>query len=96
MGVIPAHLNELAPAPVRAIFPGLAYQLGNLLSSWNSYFQAAIAKHYFGGTLKVALSGTVVIVALLVAGLTALGSEAKGTIFHAAQPELEPSKETLQ
>ncbi len=95
-GVIPAHLNELAPAPVRAIFPGLAYQLGNLLSSWNSYFQAAIAKHYFGGTLKVALSGTVVIVALLVAGLTALGSEAKGTIFHAAQPELEPSKETLQ
>ncbi len=34
-GIIPAHLNELSPAPVRAIFPGLAYQLGNLLSSRN-------------------------------------------------------------
>ena len=29
-GIIPAHLNELAPAPVRAILPGFAYQLGNL------------------------------------------------------------------
>ncbi len=95
-GVIPAHLNELAPAPVRAIFPGLAYQLGNLLSSRNSVFQAAFATRYSGGMLKVALSGTVVIVALLVAGLTALGSEAKGTVFHAIQPELEPHKETLQ
>ena len=95
-GVIPAHLNELAPAPVRAIFPGLAYQLGNLLSSRNSVFQAAFAKRYSGGMLAVALSGTVVIVALLVAGLTALGSEAKGTVFHAIQPELEPHKETLQ
>ncbi len=95
-GVIPAHLNELAPAPVRAIFPGLAYQLGNLLSSRNTVFQAAFAKRYSGGMLSVALSGTVVIVALLVAGLTALGPEAKGTVFHAIQPELEPSKETLQ
>jgi SHS family lactate transporter-like MFS transporter len=92
-GVIPAHLNELAPAPVRAIFPGLAYQLGNLFSSGNSYFQAAIAKHYFGGTLKIVLSATVVTVALLVASLTALGSEAKGTVFHHIQPELEPSQE---
>jgi SHS family lactate transporter-like MFS transporter len=95
-GVIPAHLNELSPAPVRAIFPGLAYQLGNLLSSRNSVFQAAYANRYSGGMLATALSGTVVIVALLVAGLTALGSEAKGTVFHAIQPELEPSNETLQ
>jgi MFS transporter, SHS family, lactate transporter len=88
-GVIPAHLNELSPAPVRAIFPGLAYQLGNLLSSRNSVFQAAFATRYSGGMLKVVLSVTVVIVALLVAGLTALGSEAKGTVFH---PDLEPHK----
>jgi MFS transporter, SHS family, lactate transporter len=81
-GVIPAHLNELSPAPVRAIFPGLAYQLGNLLSSRNSVFQASYANHHSGGMLATALSGTVVIVALLVAGLTALGSEAKGTVFH--------------
>jgi SHS family lactate transporter-like MFS transporter len=77
-GVIPAHLNELSPGPVRAVFPGLAYQLGNLLSSRNSVYQARYAAAFSGGTLKIALSGTVVIVALLVAVITALGPEAKG------------------
>lgn len=77
-GVIPAHLNELSPGPVRAVFPGLAYQLGNLLSSRNSVFQAAYANAFSGGMLKVALSGTVVIVALVVAVITVLGPEAKG------------------
>jgi MFS transporter, SHS family, lactate transporter len=78
-GIIPAHLNELSPGPVRAILPGFAYQLGNLISSRNSVFQKAFANHHNGGKLNVALSGTVVIVALLVAGITALGPEAKGT-----------------
>jgi len=77
-GIIPAHLNELAPAPVRATLPGVAYQLGNLLSSRNSIFQQAYADHHNAGTLNVALSGTVVLVALLVAAITALGPEAKG------------------
>jgi SHS family lactate transporter-like MFS transporter len=77
-GVIPAHLNELSPGPVRAVFPGLAYQLGNLLSSRNGVFQARYAAAFSGGMLKIALSGTVVIVALVVAGITALGPEAKG------------------
>jgi SHS family lactate transporter-like MFS transporter len=78
-GIVPAHLNELAPGPVRAILPGFAYQLGNLISSRNSVFQKAFANHHNGGKLNVALSGTVVIVALVVAGVTALGPEAKGT-----------------
>jgi hypothetical protein len=65
--------------PVRAILPGFAYQLGNLISSRNSVFQKAFANHHNGGKLNVALSGTVVIVALVVAGVTALGPEAKGT-----------------
>src|SRR6202047_644195 len=54
-GVIPAHLNELSPAPVRAIFPGLAYQMGNLLSSRNSVFQTEWASRFPGG-LRVVLS----------------------------------------
>jgi SHS family lactate transporter-like MFS transporter len=78
-GIIPAHLNELCPAPVRAILPGCAYQLGNLLSSRNSIFQQTYADRHNGGTLTVALSATVVIVALIVATITTLGSEAKGT-----------------
>ncbi len=77
-GIIPAHLNELCPAPVRAILPGLAYQLGNLLSSRNSIFQQTYADSHNVGNLTVALSGTVVIVAILVAVVTSLGSEAKG------------------
>ncbi len=78
-GIIPAHLNELAPGPVRAIFPGVAYQLGNLLSSRNAVFQAAYATRHNDGALNVSLSGTVVIVAIVVATVAALGPEAKGS-----------------
>ncbi len=87
-GIVPAHLNELAPAPVRAILPGFAYQLGNLLSSRNTIFQQTYADHHNGGNLTMALSGTVVVVALLVAGITALGPEAKGSDLggEAAKP----------
>ena len=77
-GVIPVHLNEMSPPAVRAIFPGLAYQLGNVLSSRNSVLQAGAATRYFGGRFAPVLAGTVVIVAVVVAGVTALGREAKG------------------
>jgi SHS family lactate transporter-like MFS transporter len=77
-GIIPAHLNELSPAPVRAVLPGFAYQLGNFLSSRNSIFQQMYADKHNGGALNMAFSGTVVVVALLVAIITGLGPEAKG------------------
>jgi SHS family lactate transporter-like MFS transporter len=83
-GVIPVHLNELSPSAVRAIFPGLAYQLGNVLSSRNSVFQLAAAKAYFGGALAPVLMITVVIVALVVAVVTSLGKEAKGADLSGA------------
>jgi SHS family lactate transporter-like MFS transporter len=77
-GVIPAYLNELSPAPVRAVFPGFAYQLGNLITSRNSVFQVALAARYSGGMLNAVLSGTVIVVAVVVAAVTSFGSEAKG------------------
>jgi SHS family lactate transporter-like MFS transporter len=77
-GVIPVHLNELAPPPVRALFPGLAYQLGNLLSSQNGHFQAALAQKYFSGSLKPVMAGTVVLLAVVVALCAGFGKEAKG------------------
>ena len=43
-GVIPAHLNELSPPSIRATFPGVAHQLGNLLASYNATLQAAIGE----------------------------------------------------
>jgi len=83
-GVIPAHLNELSPAPVRAILPGFAYQLGNLLTSRNSVLQVSWANRYSGGPLQVALSGTVVIVAVVVALVAIFGPEAKGSDLSGA------------
>lgn len=83
-GIVPAHLNELAPASVRAVLPGFAYQLGNLLSSRNAIFQQTWADRHDNGNLRVALSGTVVVVALLVALITAVGSEARGAELSSA------------
>jgi SHS family lactate transporter-like MFS transporter len=77
-GVIPAHLNELSPPAVRGTFPGLAYQLGNLLASRNSVIQAKITEHYFGGNYAPVLAGTALLVAALVAIVTISGREAKG------------------
>jgi len=76
--VVPAYLNEMAPSAVRATFPGVAYQLGNLLSSRNDVFQEKIAEHHFGGDLTVVLSATVAIVAVILAIMTALAKERKG------------------
>jgi SHS family lactate transporter-like MFS transporter len=42
-GVVPVHLNELSPQGLRATFPGVVYQLGNLLASYNATLQAGIA-----------------------------------------------------
>jgi SHS family lactate transporter-like MFS transporter len=77
-GVIPAHLNELSPPAVRGTFPGLAYQLGNLLASRNSVIQAKIAEHSYGGNYAPVLAGTALLVAALVAIVTSSGREAKG------------------
>jgi SHS family lactate transporter-like MFS transporter len=75
-GVVPAYLTELSPAPVRATAPGLAYQLGALITSWNGKGQALAAERW--GSYPAVLAVTVAVVAVALAGLTALGHEAKG------------------
>jgi MFS transporter, SHS family, lactate transporter len=77
-GVVPAHLNELSPPAVRGTFPGLAYQLGNLLASRNAVIQAKLVERRYGGNYPPVLAWTVVIVALLVAIVTWSGREKKG------------------
>jgi SHS family lactate transporter-like MFS transporter len=77
-GVIPAHLNELSPPAVRGTFPGFAYQLGNLLSSKNSVVQAKLVEQRYGGIYSPMLAWTVLIVATLVALVTATGREKRG------------------
>jgi MFS transporter, SHS family, lactate transporter len=78
-GIIPAHLNELSPPAVRGTFPGFTYQLGNLLSSRNVVIQAKLAERRFAGNFAPVLAWTALIVACLVALVTVLGKEAKGT-----------------
>jgi SHS family lactate transporter-like MFS transporter len=75
-GVVPAYLTELSPAPVRATAPGLAYQLGGLITSWNGKAQALIAERT--GNYPAVLAVSVILVALSLAGLALCGREAKG------------------
>ena len=77
-GAIPAHLNELSPPGVRGTFPGFAYQLGNLLSSWNGVKQARFAEQRYGGVFAPVLAWTVLLVASLVTVVTWSGGERRG------------------
>jgi SHS family lactate transporter-like MFS transporter len=81
-GIIPVHLNELSPGAVRALFPGFAYQLGNLLMSRNGVFQAQIAEsHGNNYGLALALFGGVTAVIIIV--WTAIGPERAHADFMA-------------
>jgi len=82
-GVIPVHLNELSPHDARGTFPGFVYQLGNLIASVNATLQADIAAHY-DKNYALALAAVAGTVAVVIAVLTALGTEAKGVEFGAA------------
>jgi MFS transporter, SHS family, lactate transporter len=79
-GIVPVHLNELSPDTARGTFPGFVYQLGNLFASVNATLQAGIAAH-FGGNYSIALASVAGLVAIVIAVLTAFGTEAKGVAF---------------
>jgi MFS transporter, SHS family, lactate transporter len=77
-GVIPAHLTEMSPDTIRGFYPGVTYQLGNLLAALNLPIQQALAASH---GYPFALVVTVVPVFLAVIVLTAIGKEAKGIAF---------------
>jgi SHS family lactate transporter-like MFS transporter len=85
-GVIPVHLNELSPDTARGTFPGVVYQLGNLLASVNATLQAGIAT-YYGGNYGIALAG---VTAVVICGLTAVGGEARGVAFSQGHDKPQP------
>jgi MFS transporter, SHS family, lactate transporter len=78
-GIVPAHLNELSPPAVRAILPGFAYQLGNLIMSRMAPFQSGFAEAHHNDYAHI-LSWTLAVVAVALIIVTALGREA-----HAAE-----------
>ncbi len=46
-GIIPAHLNEISPPTVRGTFPGLTYQLGNLIAAGAFQLESGLATTRF-------------------------------------------------
>jgi SHS family lactate transporter-like MFS transporter len=73
-GNIPAYLNELSPPAVRAMFPGLVYQLGNLIASRVSPIQAGIAEGR-GGDYAHALAVVTAVTAAVLIGWIWFGPE---------------------
>jgi SHS family lactate transporter-like MFS transporter len=71
---IPAYLNELSPPAVRAMFPGLVYQLGNLIASRVSPIQAGIAAVH-GGNYSYALAVVTAATAVVLIGWIWFGPE---------------------
>jgi MFS transporter, SHS family, lactate transporter len=83
-GVVPVHLNELSPEGLRATFPGVVYQLGNLLASYNATLQASIAaSHGSAAHPDYAFAFTVVVgtVAVVLVVLALLGPERRDVRF---------------
>ena len=81
-GIVPVHLNELSPALVRGMFPGVAYQLGNLIASRNAPIQAGIAEAH-GGNYGFALALVAGITVVLLVIWTLLGPERRDVDFVA-------------
>jgi len=75
-GVVPAHLNELSPKAVRGTFPGLAYQLGNLVASSVPRLQAVVAERR-GGDYSFSLGWVVGVGAVILAVIALAGPEAR-------------------
>ncbi|KAJ4136432.1 hypothetical protein NW768_004045 [Fusarium equiseti] len=91
-GVIPIHLNELSPPAFRSSFPGVTYQIGNMISSPSAQIVNAIAEKTFitvGNGDKVEAYGPVMgvataIIALGIIFTTMFGPEKRGRAFEHA------------
>lgn len=84
-GVVPTHLNELAPEGMRGTLPGFAYQTGNLLAAVTANAQFWIARQH-GNDLAFAMSAWIAGVAVLLALLAWIGPEARGVRFGQPRP----------
>ena len=79
-GIIPVHLNELSPDALRAMLPGLVYQIGNLISALTPTLLgrwAELNDRDYAQTMAI----FVACVAVLLAVVSGLGPEAKDKEF---------------
>ncbi|MGF6982311.1 SHS family lactate transporter-like MFS transporter [Paraburkholderia atlantica] len=76
-GVIPVHLNEISPDEIRATFPGLVYQLGNLIASVNGPLQSKIAEMH-DNNYALVMAVVIGIVAIVICALIPFSRERRG------------------
>jgi MFS transporter, SHS family, lactate transporter len=81
-GVMPAHLNEISPEGVRATFPGLVYQLGNLLAASNATLQLSLAQRT-DWNLAMAMAAVVGVVAVTISVMIGFTREGRGVAMAA-------------
>jgi SHS family lactate transporter-like MFS transporter len=101
-GVIPIHLNELSPPQFRSSFPGLSYQIGNMISSPSAQIVNAIAESHlvkdingepapaYGPTMGIATA----IIAMGIVVTTMFGPEKRGRHFELAKVAGEEDSES--
>ncbi|MGU3291480.1 MFS transporter [Williamsia sp. M5A3_1d] len=81
---VPAHLSEMSPNAIRGFYPGVTYQLGNVIAALNLPIQQHLSERW---GYPMALSVTVAIAAVAVAVLTLVGTQATAIDFTS---ETEP------
>ena len=86
-GIIPAHLNELAPDRARGLVPGLAYQLGILLAAPTNTIEFKLADRV---GYRWALAGFELTNIVLLTIVLLLGHEHRGKSFVRAPGDLLP------
>jgi MFS transporter, SHS family, lactate transporter len=86
-GVIPVHLNEISPDEIRATFPGLVYQLGNLIASVNGPLQAGLAEQH-GNDYATVMATVIGIVAVVIAVFILFSRERRGIDMTQSAKEL--------
>ncbi|GGF14470.1 MFS transporter [Williamsia phyllosphaerae] len=75
---VPAHLSEMSPNAIRGFYPGVTYQLGNVVAALNLPLQQHLSERWGYPT---ALAVTVGVAAVAVAVLTMIGSQATAVDF---------------
>jgi SHS family lactate transporter-like MFS transporter len=77
-GIVPAHLNELAPDRARGLVPGFAYQIGVFIAAPVNTLQYALRDHV---GYAWALAGFEIVVILTLSGIVWFSAEAHGRSF---------------
>jgi len=85
-GIIPVHLNELAPDSVRGLMPGLAYQSGILIAAPTNTIQHVLRDSV---GYSWALAGFEVVVILVLAVVLLFGREQHGRSFYSGDVLIE-------